>query len=398
MTATTDARADSKAPKEPTYQEKFAANHKTLRGDVNATSELFNHYPDAIRGDAEWLRFFCQTRCAGEHALLGKIAAAIGLKDRSGKVPSDQYWYQVVTGRYFKPGGDAGSFARYVAAIRGYSRQQEQSGLIGHQDTKNWKLFSDYVDSRRTFASSCRIGGVEGLTGSQKTWCGKRYASIHNHRETVHLEAPARSTRARVVQKLAELYEVAESKSTGGKEVEIERFLRAAGKIDPATENERKPRTIIIDNVQRLFRPGVDPDQQPIFNYFHELQDDTGFCLILTWVPSFTKVIMGKEPFWAQFLGRMGGPDEILRLEQTLSKADLLKFARAVNVEDNAEALPILKRWAGTIWGIRILTIKLEKARRLATARGKDEVTVSHLQEVDLEGTTAAALLGGGDA
>lgn len=388
-TPATPGKTDATVATRPTAST-FLAERQFLAGDVNKLETLFQHYPPLIRDDAVWLRFFCQAKCNGEHALLGKIARALGLKDRSGKEPTDQYWYQVVTGRYFKPGGDVAAFARYVGAFRGYARSLESSSSISHVNTKNWDLFSDYVDSRRTFSSSCRWGGVEGLSGSQKTQCGKHYAALHNHRETIHLESPARCTRARLVQKIAELYEIAESKNIGGKEIEIERFLKSASQVS-AEGAERKPRTIILDNVQRLFRPGIQPDQQPIFNYLHELQDDTGCCLILTWVPSFTKTICSDHPFWAQFLGRIGGEDEILRLDQALPKKDLLAFAREFRVANEAGALPFLKKWAGTKWGVRVLMLKLEKARKLASARGAREITADHLNEIDLENTPPPA-------
>lgn len=360
------------------------AERQHLRGDVNAALQRFSHYPESVREDAVWLWGFTKTKLNGEHALLWKLANAIGLKDASGKNPSDQYWYQVVSGRYFKPGGDAKRLKTYIAAFRAHAMRYEQSGMIGFVETENWKLFSDYVDSRRTFTSSCRVGGVEGLTGSQKTSCGKHYAALHNHRETVHLESPARATRARIVQKLAELYQVAEFKNIGGKEIEIERFLKSALTIDENGGNG-KPRCIILDNVQRLFRPHVPPDQQPIFNYFHEMQDDIGFCLILTWVPSFTRIITSNDPYWTQWIGRMGGADEILRLDQKLPKRDLLTFARKFRVSDDAEALPLLRNWNASPWGIRILVQKLEKARRLANAEQSEEIQLGHLQRVHTE-------------
>ncbi|ACB76671.1 ATP-binding protein [Opitutus terrae] len=361
---------------------KHLADRAIIRGDVNAAIERFAHYPDAVREGALWLRLFTQQKLNGEHALLWKLACALGLRDASGNNPSDQYWYQVVTGRYFKPGGDAKRLKVYIDAIRAHALRQERAGMIGFVETDNWTLFRDYVDSRRTFSSSCRVGAVEGLSGAQKTSCRKQYTALNNHRETVGFEAPARATRARVVQKLAELYQVAESKNVGGKEVEIERFLKSAVTIEVG---EAKPRCIIIDNVQRLFRPNVQPDQQPVFNYLHELQDDIGFCLILMWVPSFTRVITSNDPYWAQWVGRIGGPDEILRLDQKLPRKDLLKFAREFRVVNDPEAYPLLKKWNATPWGCRVPVQKLEKARKLANAESSDEISVDHLRRVDSE-------------
>ncbi|MES2697277.1 MAG: ATP-binding protein [Verrucomicrobiota bacterium] len=362
-----------------------------LRGSVNDSAELFAHYPPGAREDAEWLRHFTQSRCGGEHAILGRIAKAIGLKDRTGKEPSDQYWYQVVTGKYFTPGGSVDTFRRYVAGLRAHAKSLETSSSVGHVDTENWKMVRDYIDSRRTFSRTIRMGGIEGLTGSGKTYCTSHYAAINNHKETIRIEAPARATRSRVVQKIAELYEVPVSSSCGDKEVEIERFLKSAAVRTLDTNVEARPRTIIVDNIQRMLRPNVQPDQQPIFNYFHELQDDTGCCVIFTWVPSFTKVLKGGHPFWAQFLGRMGGDDEILQLDQKPTKGDLLKYARAFAVQDDARALPLLTQWASTIYGLRRLILKLEGARALATKRRLKEIPVDILEELNLEAVKPAA-------
>ncbi len=368
----------------------YMADRRFLAGGAEAVLERFAHYPEAIREDGIWLHFFCRTKCNSEHAVLYRIAKAIGLRDRSGKEPSDQYWYQVAGGHYFKTGGDAQTFKRYVAALRAYAARMEERGSIPFIETKNWHLLNDYINSRRSFASSTRFGAIEGETGSQKTQCARHYEALNNHKETVHLESPSRTTRARMVQKLAARYLEAASSSVGEKELAIEDFLKGVSQLDPASGKDARPRCIILDNVQRLFRPNIAPDQQPVFTYFHELQEETGCCVIFTWVPTFRHIITAKDPFWKQFLGRIGGEDEILRLEQTLPRKDLLAFARAFKVADDAACLPLLKKWGSTDWGIRILIHKLEKARALASARRSLEITAAHLHAVDLEPVSIA--------
>ncbi|MEI6861306.1 MAG: hypothetical protein WCL04_03550 [Verrucomicrobiota bacterium] len=59
---------------------------------------------------------------------------------------------------------------------------------------------------------------------------------------------------------------------------------------------------------------------------------------------------------------------------------------------DDVAAWPMLQKWGGTQWGIRILIHKLEKARRLATARNSKEIRAAHLQQVDLESVDAAVM------
>ncbi len=387
MSTTTDKPSADKieiAPPPSTY----LAERKHLRGGAADIEQMFAHYPEEAREDAIWLAFFVRTRCNGEHAMLYRIARAIGLKDRNGKEPSDQYWYQVSRGKYFSGGGDVSAFKRYVAALRAHARRMNEAGTIPFVETKNWGLVNDYINSRRSASSSTRMGAIMGETGSQKTQCTGHYEVLNNHLETVRIEAPSRATRARLVHKLGARYLEAASSSIGEKELAIERFLKGTTVIDPETDAPQRPRCVIVDNVQRLLRPGIASDQLQVFNYIHELQEETGSTWIFTFVPTFYKTIGSNDPFWRQFLRRIGGPDEILQLQQSLPKRDVLAFAREFRVADDAAAYPILKKWASTQWGIGVFVHKLEKARMLANARRLHEIPASIMEVVDLEVAT----------
>lgn len=346
--------------------QKYHEARAHLRGHVGQIDELMAHYPDSVRDDALWLRHYCATHFNNEHALIAKVAASLGIDQ------SDNYWYQILTGRYFKPNGSAAKLKEYIGAIRAWAIARAAEGKIPFVETKNWRLVRDYIDRRRAPGSVLKFGAIEGLTGSQKTHCTKHFRDLNNHLKTVHMEAPAKATRGRFVHKLARSYLLPANWTSVRKELEIESIVNA-------------DRTIIIDNIQRLFRPDVKPDQQPIFNYLHELQDDTGCTMIFSWVPTFHKTITSADPFWRQFLARIGGEDQILRLDQKLPKADLLAFARAFGVANDAAALPILRRWAESDLGIRILTARLEAARLLANARKSAEIPVGLLNAVETE-------------
>jgi hypothetical protein len=200
METTTTARAAARAPEtapgpaaaapRPTHNAYTAARAR-LTGSAAKAEALFAHYPDAIRQDAVWLWHFVRTKCNDQHAMLGAIARSLGLKDRSGKEPSDQYWYQVVRGHYFKSGGDAGIFHRYVAAFRAHARAREEGGAVPFIETRNWTLIRDYIETRRAAGAVCRFGGIEGETGAGKASSLKHYNLLNNHCETVCPPAPA---------------------------------------------------------------------------------------------------------------------------------------------------------------------------------------------------------------
>jgi hypothetical protein len=357
---------------------KYHEERAVLRGHAGTFAQLFTHYPVSVREDALWLRHYCASACNNEHALVSKIALSLGLSQ------SENYWYQVLSGKYFSPGGSASKCKEAIGQIRHWALAQMAAGKIAFVETKNWKLVRDYIDTRRDTGAVWKFGAIEAFNSSQKTACCKHYRDLNNHLKTIHIEAPAIATRGRLIQKLAKAYLLNAAFSTGRKELELESIITAE-------------RCIIIDNLQRLIRPEVKPDQQPIFNYLHELQDDTGCTVIFTWVPTFRKIIAEDNPFWRQFLARIGGEDQILRLDQRVPKADILGFAKAYNVANDAEAFPILKKWAETPLGIRALTGRLHLARLLATARRSKEVTVGHLMAVEAEPLSMQVSEEGGD-
>jgi hypothetical protein len=338
----------------------------SLKGNIATFDRLFVHYPDSVRDDSVWLRAYCATHCNGEHALIAKIAASLGIQQ------SDNYWYQVLTGRYFRPGGSAPKLKEFITQIRTWSLLRANEGKIPFVETRNWRRVKDYIDTRRDPGAIWKFGFIEGLTSSQKTECCKHYRDLNNHCKTIHIEAPAKATRNRFIHKLGKAYLMNASWTTARKELELETVVTAE-------------RTIIVDNVQRLFRPDVKPDQQPIFNFLHELQDDTECTVIFTWVPTFRKTITAEEPFWRQFLARGGGEDQILKLDQRLIKSDIIGFAKAYQVANDAAAFPILKGWSETSMGVRAFKGRLHLARLLATSRRQKEISVDCLREVENE-------------
>jgi hypothetical protein len=96
-------------------------------------------------------------------------------------------------------------------------------------------------------------------------------------------------------------------------------------------------------------------------------------------------VITARDPFWAQFLGRIGGEDEILRPDQRMPRRDLAASAREFAVADDARAWEFLRKWSGTQWGLRVLFHKLNTARVLANRRREKQIGIAHLNAVNLE-------------
>jgi hypothetical protein len=337
-----------------------------ISGNLAKAETMFAHYPESVREDCLWLHAYTWRHLNKEHALLHKLAKSLGID------VSANYWYQVITGRYFQSGGDAKALKGYIERIKAEARKKEETGAIAFIENETWRRIRDYIDTRRAPDSVCRFGAIEGSTGCGKSWCLKHYAALNNHLRTVYLRAPARASRARIVHKLARSYMIPYEGNSARKEYLIEEI------VSP-------DRCILIDDAQDLFSTHHDLEHQPVFTYLHELQEETGCTIIFSWVPTFRRTIESQSEFWAQFMGRIGGPEKILTLKQEPLRKDLLKFAAAFGVADDAAALPILRKWAGTRWGLRVLADRLRDARLLATKRRSREILVAHLEAIDCE-------------
>jgi len=160
---------------------------------------------------------------------------------------------------------------------------------------------------------------------------------------------------------------------------------RATNRELAIRENVNNTRCIIIDNAQRLYdeRRG---SVQPCFNYLLELQDDTRCTIILSFTEEFLKEDLtagAAKDYFEQFIGRMGGLDNVLRLPEWTTAADLRVIARAFGLESGKGAMEYLHKWSRTRGRVRIVFDKLQIAQEFAKADGRQRITLADLAEAD---------------
>jgi hypothetical protein len=343
----------------------------TVRRDLGTFETSIAQYPEAVKPGAAWLYQYMMQKCNGAPAI---VAAQLRKIDPKTYPNREQYIYQVTTGRYFKHSKGEKAIAVFldiIAALRRHEMLAEQTGRIAfNEELSSWIDLKNYIDRKRARETVCKFGAIEGDTGTGKTKGTKHYQLLNNHGSTVRFEAPSTPSLPRFLVKLGACYNILPGVRTHERVTKIE-------------ENVNETRTIIVENVQRLYNVKTGP-YQPIFSYLQELQDDTDCTIILTWTPVFrNELLRGKDhKFFEQFVSRIGGIDDVLSLDRRLPKKDLASIAEQFEVDDFAACYPLLNGWALQPGPLRMVYSRLQKAKVLA--RGK-VVTLDHLEAVDCE-------------
>lgn len=337
------------------------------------------HYPEPARTETIWTQGFCREACQGNLELLRAIAEKLGYSY------SRAYFNNVLQGYYFrlrKPRegqkgtsrieGNPAAWCEIVAALRKHDREMTTQGKLGFIETPTYRFVRSFILEHWAPGAVCKFGGITGPTGAQKSAIFKYLRLLNNHGKMVHFEAPARPSIVAFQRKLAAQYHAKIGNNASAREESIR-------------ENVTAEKCIIIDNVQRLYHPHAGADQ-PVFNYLLELQDDTGATFILSFTDDFFRddLTAGRaKGYFEQFLGRMGGLSDILRLPAHTPEPDLRAIARAYHLHDGTGALEYLERWSRIDGRIRIVFARLNRAQKFAQLDDRDRITLADLEGAD---------------
>jgi hypothetical protein len=287
------------------------------------------------------------------------------------------YFYQLLTGRYFRANGAGeiqgawrGVYKIWVQlkAFDDFATKLVRTRFV---ETSVWTLINNYVQRKRTPFSCCRFGAIRGHTGNQKTECFKeiiRRETFGDEEKKIdprpgnafHMECPADATLGLFIDKL--------------------NFIMGGPLGTKATKREHIRNTmlspgrfLILDNIQRCFIKSAG-SRQPIFDYLQELQEDTNSTIIICWTPvadQFEAVIQNE--YFEQFIGRIGGKREILDIESHPSEEDIVTIAKDFNLSaaDVEKLTPTLVEVAQEKGRVRVLFQTLQEGARLANTEGQ---------------------------
>jgi hypothetical protein len=347
-----------------------AKKHRALPKSVLLNDDQIEpkliQYPEEIHDSIRWLAAFVRDVCGRDIRALEAHCKKLGLNRSS----SQTYFTKVLNFTYpFSTGGSAAldNFIQTVEILKGDRQAAVQAGRVPFIETSTYRQISNYIDTRRMPDSVCRFGLIVGATGTQKTACTKHYQSLNNHGKVVHVESPERPSINELVTDLASRYGAARS-------------LNKSRKLLRIRDSVNEHRTIICENIQRLY---VDNKgwQQPVFNFFQKLQDDTGCTVIFTCTTDFLTTFSQATKsagYFEQFEGRCGGSDEFLILDEHPPKKDVLMIAQAFGLADAKEHLNTLEKIAQRRGRIRVLFKKLQDGARIASAMSTP-LTIDHL-------------------
>jgi hypothetical protein len=368
--AETTPQSEALTVQSPDHIVPRSANSRT-RKSVAQLEAAVEHYPEKIRTETIWLQGFLLDHCKNNIDQLRSIAAKHGT-DRS-----REYFSNLVDGHQFtnkpsswKPDGEAwNSFLELMAQLRRYEIRVKHSGQMEFVQTPTYLCISNFITAKRAHGEVCKFGGIVGPTGSQKSESFRFYRALNNHGAVEHVEAPANGKLGTLQEKIARAYH-----STGN---QILRRREAC-----VRENVNETRCMILDNVQDMYDPRAG-SRQPCFNWLRELQDDTRCTIILSFTDDFLKQDLTggvAKGYFEQFLGRMGGLRDMLKLPQFTPASDIRVIARAFGL-DAKKAIELLTNWSQEPGRIRIVFKRLQLARSFARLDERDRITIADLEE-----------------
>lgn len=341
-----------------------------MRLDDASVAAKIQNYPPEIIEPVMWLAAFTREVCGGRRDVLIDRVAKLGFK----KLPSDNFFYRVLTGRYFQEvngrrAGSADNLAQIIDKLRAGVILSARAGRTPFVETSTYRDIRDLIDAKRAPEAVCKFGVIIGPTGGQKTESAKHYCHLNNHGACVHLEAPETPSIGQFLTDLAGCYGHSKWAAAAIKKRNI-----------AASVNDRK--LIIVDNVQRLYIPGRGGNQ-PIFNYLQKLQDDTRCAVILMFAADRADFLTRglEQGYFEQFEGRAGGRDQFLILDEYTPREDLKEIAAAYKLPTTAATIDYLETLSRKAGRVRILFDSLQRAKREATAR-KCAMSVDLIREV----------------
>lgn len=345
-----------------------------IKKDLGQFDAKIASYPDEVKEDVAFIFSLNQTEFSGQYAMLAHL-----VREQAKLNYSDQYFYQLLTGRYFRPDpnpdrkgrilGSVDNVKEIAAWLRNWAIFNAEAGGMPFIETPTFKEVLDYFDAKSAPAAVNKFGAIVGSTGTGKSRMLKRIELVRNHGSTRRMEA-TRGSLARFLMKFGAQFGVPLSAATS------ERLER----INECVTSKRK---IIIDNFQKLYDPKKGA-VQPVIDYIMELQDDSQATIFLGWVPNFSRTIAeGKDHiFFEQLVGRLGGMDTIYELPEYTPMRDLKAIQERMQIAGGKQALAIMKAWSREPGRQRILFGRLQLAKIAAGTKSKG-LTLAQLEAAD---------------
>lgn len=347
-----------------------------LKLDIATLEKRITHYPEELREPVLWLASYTTQECGRDIDILQVRAKELGFdmdKTTWGKVLRGRWNRRVIggaNGTHLVETTPIVKLSRILAAINALRRDQqlkEKAGKVPFIKTSRAETIWNFVDDLRAPDRINKFGIIVGRTGTEKSASLIEYCRLNNHLACVHQEAPAKPSYSQFIADLSAKYNGSRQSNWG----------RMVNKI---IESVNAKRTIVLENVQRLYVEKHDANQ-PVFNFLQKLQDETGCTIILTITPVFAETLTRKlaNGYFEQFIGRAGGIGEFLRLPDYAPEEDVLLIAKSFGLQAADKHIDYLVKISREPGLIRVLFGALQKAK-VAAEREGGKLTVQHIK------------------
>jgi hypothetical protein len=354
-----------------------------VRVDDFHVSKATGHYPDEAKEPTLWLAAYMRERCDGRRDLVVDAAP----RPRLLQGVTGNYVYRVLNGRNTFTRDKERQTRRLrrqprpEASRRSAPASSSPSAPAAPPSSRPPPGTASAITSissapRRASANSASSSRP---TGGQKTECAKHYCALNNHGLCVHLEAPARGTMSEFLVDLANRYT-----RRGGNRSHL-----SALQLE-IRQNVTDRKTIMIDNVQRLYRGrrgrrAADlqlPAEAPGRHRLHHHPP-------LRRSSARSSSPKGLESgFFEQFEGRAGGRDQWLPPPRRVHAPRGHRPDRPAPTESPKPTSPAVVKYLEAIsrkpGRCRILFNSLQQAKREADARG-EQLSIDHIRFVRSE-------------
>jgi DNA transposition AAA+ family ATPase len=338
--------------------------------DVATLEQVSAGYPADMRENVVWLGRFIDRECGRNLSVLEARMKDLGFETTGGTIS------KILRGRWNKdakgratasPIMSQSSFAAMCDKLRSVSLQSAMAGSIPFVKTSTFDRIERYIEIRREKDRICKFGLIIGPTGAQKTASFKQYALENNHGQCIWMEAGETPSLSQFITDLAASYGASRHIHLTHKKLKIYECVDAG-------------RTIIVDNIQRLYREGDMLEQQPLFNFLQKLQDEKGCTVIMSATPEFKgKFTAGlAKGYFEQFEGRCGGAGEFLVLPEFAPREDVLAIAEAYGLEGAKRHVKYLEEISRRRGRIRILFNALQTAKQIADL-DSEKLAIEHV-------------------
>jgi DNA transposition AAA+ family ATPase len=328
------------------------------------------HYPPDMLDATLWLASFVRSECNRDLDVLCDYARKLAITfDKT-------TWSKILRGRWDRdaegqptdsPIVAPAKFLRALELMRKDVALREQAGKVPFIMTPTAEAMFAFIDKKRAPDRVNKFGLIVGETGTQKTATLKEYCRRNNHGTCVHVESPDNGSRTGFITDLADKYGASRQSSWDRK-------------MNTIRESVNERRTIIVENVQRLYVE-KEGHNQKVFNFLQKLQDDTGCCIILTFTPVFANRLKKgiADGYFEQFIGRAGGERDVLTLEAYPSDEDVLCIAQSFKLRDAEKHLPELVSIVHEKGRVRTLFEALQEAT-VQCQRRKQPLTMTAIR------------------